>query len=425
MTAPELSVLIVSWNTIDQLRVCLRSLHREADHESYEVIAVDNGSVDGSADLLRGDPLVTLIANDHNAGFAAAVNQAYRRATGEYVMLLNTDIEFRPGALTTMLGFLRGRPDVAQVSPRYLNPDGTFQQHYVQLPTVAACLGLWTGLKRLPPFRRALDRFRMVGEDFSQPRQLASASCTIVRTSAIPTADIFDERFPIYWNDAVFVRAQLALGHTMWMLPEAEVIHDRGASCVRLGPAIRFRHLLGGMVNYLDLTRPALTMFAFRTAIAADYLAKTALGRTTTLGWGDLRAALRGDVGELPDGDTRPWRLVAGDVPGGVKPDGSSRLAVIDAGATKSARRFRVAGEGTDQVWISLGRAVPFGIGIGTWVNQRLAAARLRRWLDRQTGARSLETDADHAYLARWLGEDVGTGGTRGAPQSPQTAAIG
>lgn len=409
MSTPLVSVILVSWNTRESTRRCLAALHASGDGLAYEVVAVDNGSADGSAELLAADGRVRLIRNDRNVGFAAAVNQAFREATGELILLLNSDVEMRPDALAIMVGFLGDRPDAAGVSPLYLNPDGTFQQHYVQFPSLAACLALWTALKRLGPFRRALDRFRMQGEDFSRPRELASASCVLVRTRVFGPGPVFDERFPIYWNDALLTRSLLGAGHRLWMLPDAVVVHARGASCRLLGPAVRFRHLLGGLVLYLRLTESRFRVEVFRSLVVADYVAKTVSGRTTTLAWGDLRAALRGDVGPLPDGDTRDWEVVAGGTAATREPDGEVRRLLVDRPGSRRTRRFDVSRSG-HSVWeATLPVTIPFGERLAPvrWLNSRVGAARLRRWLDRHAGGRSLRVDEQHAFLVGWLGEDM------------------
>ena len=106
--APELSVLIVNWNTRDLTLKCLDALPRGVGEEiSYDVIVVDNGSIDGSAEALAERDDLFLIRNDDNLGFAAAVNQAYRRSTGELVLLLNSDVELIEGAVTTLVRFLQ------------------------------------------------------------------------------------------------------------------------------------------------------------------------------------------------------------------------------------------------------------------------------------------------------------------------------
>jgi GT2 family glycosyltransferase len=439
---PQVSVLLTSWNTREEIRRCLDSLGAAAsDALRYEVIAVDNASVDGSAELLAADPRVRLIRNRRNVGFAAAVNQAYRVATGELILLLNSDVSFHPGALDTMAGFLRERPDAAGVSPLCLNPDGSFQQHYVQLPSFAASLALFTMLRRAPGFRGALHRFELRGQDFSAPRPLASGSCLLLRAAVVGPNLIFDESFPIYWNDAVFVRQLEAAGHRLWMIPNAVVTHTRGASCRRLGPAMRCRHLLGGLVGYLRLTQPGYRLAIFRAVLLANYLVKTVAGRPTALGPGDLLAALRGDVGPLPTGDARDWAVVvgperwldhqqrslheeeAGDVAGRAiaQSGGSLRLLLVEPPGPSPRWRLET-GQAGPSVWrLRLPTVLPFGhrlTGVN-WVNGRIGAAVLRRWLDRHAGARTLHVDRGNAHLVGWLGEDVAAR-IEPAPRTPE-----
>jgi GT2 family glycosyltransferase len=414
MRAPEVSVLLVNWNTREGTRRCLQSLRDTAAGLSYEVIAVDNGSRDDSAELLAAEDRVHLIRNDHNVGFAAAVNQAYRAATGELILLLNSDVTLHEGALETMVGFLRDHPDAAGVSPLYLNPDGTFQQHYVQLPSLAACLALFTMLRRVPGFRGALHRFQMRGQDFSKPRELGSGSCQLLRRQVLAADEIFDESFPIYWNDALLARELTGAGHRLWMIPDAVVTHTRGASCSRLGPSVRFRHLIGGLVHYLDRTGPHYRVMIFRATMIANHLLKTALGRTTPLGWPDLRAALRGDLGPLPDGDTTEWAVVVGQQgqtwhEAKAAEADAVRLVLVDPEPARPRRRF-VIHQVAPSVWrASLPSPLPLGHQLTAvkWLNRRIAAAQLRQWLDGHTGARTLHVSPEDAYLVGWLGEDV------------------
>ncbi|MEU0548419.1 glycosyltransferase family 2 protein [Micromonospora sp. NPDC005979] len=418
MGAPLLSVLLVSWNTREQTRQCLESLAATAPADlDYEVVAVDNGSSDGSADMLCDQPRVRLIRNSHNTGFAAAVNQAYRRSTGPLVLLLNSDIRFHPGALGRMIDHLRERPDVAGVSPLYLNPDGTFQQHYVQQPSFVATIALVTALRRLPGFRQALNRFQMRGEDFSRPRRLASGSCMLLRRAVLGRQTIFDEAFPVYWNDAILARQLEQAGHQLWMIPDAVVTHTRGASCRLLGPAIRFRHLLGSMVTYLRTTEPRHRMAAFQVALVLDHLGKRLLGRPVQLGMTDLLAALRGDVGPLPDGDTRDWVVLFSRdrwsverhqaLSGQLAP--GQRLLFVDPPGRRPRWRCEMTPVGSTAWRAVAPTALPLGNALPpvNWINRRIAASVLRGWLDRQAGARLLRLDDERArpVLGR-LGED-------------------
>lgn len=421
MNAPELSVLLTSWNTREETRRCLESLEQAtAGGLTYEVVAVDNASKDGSAELLAAHPRVRLIRNPRNVGFAPAVNQAFRASRGTLILLLNSDVRFHPGALDTLVQFLRDRPDAAGVSPLYLNPDGTFQQHYVREPSFLGALALFTSLRKLPGFRGALHRFEMRGEDFSKPRQLASGSCQLLRRGVISDR-VFDERFPIYWNDAVLARQLRDAGHELWLLPDAVVTHTRGASCRLLGPAMRFRHLVGGLVCFLKLTQPAYKLAIFRLALLANYVVRTLAGRSTILGLADLLAALRGDVGPVPDGDARDWAILVGACGG--EPDLGSRVLLVDPPARRVSWRFTVVQLGPTVWRATLPTTLPGGLAPMRWLNARMGAARLRRWLDRHAGARTLHVADRHRHFVGWLGEDVVS--TVGAPDRSLELAHG
>jgi len=97
---PDVTIIIVNWNTKEYLRACLRSLPDGAGDLSLQVVVVDNASGDGSVEMVRREfPEVELIASDENLGFARGNNAALSRARGRYVFLLNPDAELTPGAL--------------------------------------------------------------------------------------------------------------------------------------------------------------------------------------------------------------------------------------------------------------------------------------------------------------------------------------
>jgi N-acetylglucosaminyl-diphospho-decaprenol L-rhamnosyltransferase len=159
---PQLTVVIVNWNVRDLLRTCLESLARQLplpEEEGTSIIVVDNASIDGSVEMLRAEfPHVRLIANDHNAGFGAANNQALQDSDSKYLLFLNPDAEVRPGAIQRLLAFIDQRPQVACVGPKLLNPDGSTQPSRRGFPTVATAFVESTMLQRylgwLPNVRR-------------------------------------------------------------------------------------------------------------------------------------------------------------------------------------------------------------------------------------------------------------------------------
>ena len=125
---PDVSVIIVSWNARRHLLRCLESLTNTAGGSSQEIIVVDNGSTDGSVELLRSQfPQVILIENDNNLGFARANNVGIRESKGHYLCLANSDIIIPEGCMDKLVGFMEENPDVGMAGPRILNPDGTLQ----------------------------------------------------------------------------------------------------------------------------------------------------------------------------------------------------------------------------------------------------------------------------------------------------------
>jgi GT2 family glycosyltransferase len=424
MNRPDVSVLLVSWNTCAETQRCLASLPAAATADvRYELIVVDNGSRDGSADMLAARTDLELIQNESNLGFAAAVNQAYARATGALILLLNSDICFQPGALTALVRFLRDRPEVAGVAPLYLNADGTIQEHYMRLLTFRTALALGTALRFLPGFRRAWRAHLMCGNDFSraQPVPQPSASCLLLRRTALPDQSIFDERLPIYFNDVLLARTLAKAGHRLWMTPDAVVTHTLGASTRLLGPAGRTRHHLGGLVRYLRVTEPMHRVLVFQALVLLDRLARRLFRQPGQLGAHDLWAAIRGDVGPLPDGDRRGWVVMLSGVGWSRRTVGEHRqhalakeltagrrVLFVDPPAQRPRWRFTV-----HQVEPSLWHAIPpsllpWGRQLppANWINRWVIAARLRGWLDHYPGSRLLWLDEDlSASTAGRLGE--------------------
>ena len=129
----NLSVIIVSYNTKDLLKRCLKSIYSgyTMDTHGYkvEIIVVDNGSTDGSLQSINSLewPNLKIIANKENLGFAKAVNQGIRQAEGKYILLLNSDIIVKPRSIGIMLDFVKKNPQVGVIGGKLLNPDGSVQ----------------------------------------------------------------------------------------------------------------------------------------------------------------------------------------------------------------------------------------------------------------------------------------------------------
>jgi N-acetylglucosaminyl-diphospho-decaprenol L-rhamnosyltransferase len=140
-------VAVVSWNTRELLARCLRSLEPDVRSGLAEVVVVDNGSTDGSRELVHEQfGWVRLIEPDENLGFGSAVNLAARESESEWVAASNADLEFEPGALARLIEAGESSERIGCVAPRLLLPDGSTQRSVYPFPSAAAYFAAALGL---------------------------------------------------------------------------------------------------------------------------------------------------------------------------------------------------------------------------------------------------------------------------------------
>ena len=230
---PEVSVCIVNWNTRDMLRECLRSILEAPDAVTREIIVVDNDSADGSAEMVRAEyGGVTLIANTANLGFAAANNQALQQARGEFKLVLNPDIIVHAGALDALTDLLRRKPNAGAVAPMLVLPDGRIQASCRSFPTPDVIWYEISGLSRLLPRSRRFGKYRMTWWGYDEERTVPQpmASALMLRARALEEVGLFDEAFPIFFNDVDLSLRLWEAGWETWYTPRARMTHVGGAS---------------------------------------------------------------------------------------------------------------------------------------------------------------------------------------------------
>jgi N-acetylglucosaminyl-diphospho-decaprenol L-rhamnosyltransferase len=228
----SVSVVIVSYNTRDELLRCLRSLTPEA--LVSETLVVDNASSDGSVEAARAAfPSVRVIASQENLGFSRANNVGLAEARAPYVLVLNSDAELRPGAVEALAAVLDARPDVAVVGPRTLNADGSVQVSFGPALTLLSELRqrrLVRGVRqRDPAVLREVEAAALV----EQEPAWVSASCLLARRTALDAIGGFDEGFFLYEEDVDLCVRLRAAGWSIVFTPTAEVLHHLGRSMER------------------------------------------------------------------------------------------------------------------------------------------------------------------------------------------------
>jgi hypothetical protein len=226
----DVSIVIVSYNTRDDLGRCLTSLHEAPPAAGHEIIVVDNASSDGSATAARRWPDVQVIEARVNRGFAAANNIGIRASRGACLLLLNSDTIVPAGAVDRLLEALRGHPEAAVVGPRLTGGRGHPELSFGSMISPPAELRqkwLARGLAKGSP---AAHRRIQALTSREQWPDWVSGACLMVRRADAEAVGLLDERFFMYTEDVDFCAAIRARGRRILFSPSATVVHLRGRS---------------------------------------------------------------------------------------------------------------------------------------------------------------------------------------------------
>ncbi len=226
---PDLSVIVINLNGKRLLRDCLESLRQSAPRHRLDVIVVDNGSADGSPEMVRAEfPEARLIVNATNQGFTRANNQGIRIATGRYLLLLNNDTRVLPAAFSDALDFLDRNPEIGAAGLKLLNEDGSLQLSCRRFPSFSqAVFNRYSLLTRLFPNNRFSRAYLMTDlhHDREQDVDWVSGACLLFRRDVLDAIGPLDERFFMYSEDVDFCYRVWEGGWRVTYLPFAQVYH--------------------------------------------------------------------------------------------------------------------------------------------------------------------------------------------------------
>ena len=259
----DVSICIVTLNTRDYLRECLHSLDEHLPQRSYEVILVDNASLDGTLEMLHQEyPAIQVIANQTNEGFTRPVNQAMRAAAGSFVLLLNPDTIILPGLVDRMVAFLEANPKVGICGPKVLNQDGTLQLSCRRgEPRPWAMFSYFSGLWKLFPHSKFFGGYLMNYMDENVIHEVGGVAgcCMLIRRGVIDQIGYLDERYFAYQEDADYCFQARKAGWKINYVPDAQVIHYGGKGGSRVQP---FRSIFEWHRSYYRY---------YRKNLASDY----------------------------------------------------------------------------------------------------------------------------------------------------------
>jgi len=283
---PDLSVVVVNYNTRDATSACLRSVLQASPSLDLELIVVDNGSTDGSPEAFgERFPLVTTVEAGENLGFARGVNLGARAATGTWLLLLNPDTLVLPGSLQALLEFADRHPEYGVFGGRTLRPDGTVDPSSCWgAPTLWSLAMFATMLSTA--FRRStvFDPESLGAWDRDSVREvpIITGCLLLIRRAAFERLGGMDEDYFLYGEDAEFSLRAGRAGLRRVVVPDAVIVHEVGGSSDAGGA--KGCMVMAGKVTHLRKTwspiRAALGVRLLLAGVGVRAALETATRRT-------------------------------------------------------------------------------------------------------------------------------------------------
>ena len=230
----ELSVVIVSYNVSSFLDQALTTLEDSARGIEHEIFVVDNASSDDSVAMVKSKhPSASVIENKDNVGFARANNQALKKVSGRFVLLLNPDTVLRQDTLKTMIDFFESNPETGTAGCKVINPDGSLQLACRRgFPTPGVAFFKMVGLSNLFPKSKTFGAYNLTYLDPDAVAEVdaVSGSFLMLKREVLDTVGFLDEDFFMYGEDLDFCYRIKQAGWKIHYVPLTEIIHFKGES---------------------------------------------------------------------------------------------------------------------------------------------------------------------------------------------------
>ncbi len=260
----DLSIVIVSWNGKDLMKNCLKSIFQNTTGIEYQVFVVDNGSKDGTQEMITKEfPQVQLIANNYNAGFAKANNQAINRMIAEksltdFVLLLNQDMLVLPNTLLSMVRFMRQHPETGIAGCHLINEHKATVSHVRRLPTLSDQVAILLKLPHL--FPRILDRYLMSDFDYTkkEPQEVDSirGSFFMIRKEVIEKLGGLDELYFFWFEEVDYCRQVKNAGWKVMYTGQTVCVDFVGQSVKKVAQFKRQKMFTESMLKYFGKWQP-------------------------------------------------------------------------------------------------------------------------------------------------------------------------
>lgn len=277
----DLSIIIVNYNVKHFLRQCLSSVYASSiAKDRYEVLVVDNASVDDSVEMVKTDfPQATIMTNIENLGFSKANNQAIAVARGTYVLLLNPDTILREDTLELCLQYMSSDSEIGALGVRMIDGSGTFLPESKRgLPTVWNSFCKLTGLNSLLPSVKLFSGYTLshLDEHATADVDVLCGAFMMMPNAVLGSVGLLDERFFMYAEDIDLSYRIKTAGYRVVYFADTEIIHYKGESSKK-GSLGYVKMFYEAMILYVQKHYQGVYGRLFVLALKTAIIAKGAL----------------------------------------------------------------------------------------------------------------------------------------------------
>lgn len=250
----KLSVIIVNYNVKNFLQQLLQSLFKSVVRFDYEIIVVDNNSVDGSVAMLENyyKDKIKIIVNKDNLGFSKANNMGIKASEGAYILLLNPDTLVMEDTLQKMVDFMESNTNTGAVGVKMLDGEGKFLPESKRgFPTPKVALYKMLGLSKIFPKSKKFGQYHLgfLNSDEIHEVDVLSGACMMIRRDVLEQVGLLDEDYFMYGEDIDLSYQIKKAGYKNYYFPKTNIVHFKGESTKK------------GSLNYVKMFYQAMLIF--------------------------------------------------------------------------------------------------------------------------------------------------------------------
>jgi GT2 family glycosyltransferase len=230
----DISVIVVTWNSEDEIPACINSVIADSKEINVELIVIDNNSSDNSFAIINkiNYPKIQTVKNPDNLGYTKAVNLGILLSTGKYILLLNPDTILHKDSIKIMFDFMESNSKYGACAPLMKNPDGSVQYSVRNFPTYWRMFTEFSLLAYILPGTKLFGSWKAKYMDYSTEQDIEQpmAAAFMLRRSLLDNIGNMDERFSMFFNDVDLCKRIYDAGFKIRLLPSSIVTHEHGSS---------------------------------------------------------------------------------------------------------------------------------------------------------------------------------------------------